>query len=182
MDNYLETERLILREFLPSDDVGMFELDSNPELHKYIGNNPIQTIEEARAIIKTVRQQYLDNGIGRLAAIEKSSGEFIGWSGLKFIKEYENNHINFYDVGYRLIPKFWGKGYATESAKAAISYGFTKLNLVDIIGSANIENVKSRRALEKCGLKFVEKFMWKNIHCDWLKITKEEWEKKISYE
>jgi RimJ/RimL family protein N-acetyltransferase len=173
----IETERLFLREFLPSDDNDFFEMDSNPEVHKYLGNNPIQSIEQAHEVIANIRQQYIDNGIGRWAAIEKVTGNFIGWSGLKFIKEVENNHINFYDVGYRLNLKYWGKGYATESAKAAIHYGFNQLNLNEIIGTANVENIKSRRALEKCGLKYIEKFMWKDIPCDWLKITKEEWQK-----
>lgn len=158
-----------------SDDEAMFELDSNHEVHKYLGNNPIKTIEQARAVIEIVCQQYIDNGIGRWATIEKASGNFIGWSGLKFIKEYENNHINFYDVGYRLLPKYWGKGYATEAANAALEYGFNTLKAKEIIGTANEENKASRRALEKCGLKFVEQFMWKEIKCDWLKITKEEW-------
>lgn len=176
MQFYIETERLILRELLPADDAGMFELDANPEVHKYLGNNPIQNIEQARETIKMVRQQYADNGIGRWATIEKSSGEFIGWSGLKYIKEMENNHINFYDLGYRLIPRYWGKGYATESCKAALEFGFNTMNLTEIIGTVNQENKASRRALEKCGLKFVEQFMWKDIQCDWLKITKEEWE------
>lgn len=174
----VETERLILRELLPTDDVGIFELDSDPLVHKYLGENPIQTIEQARETIASVRQQYIDNGIGRWAAIEKETGNFIGWSGLKFIKEYENNRINFYDVGYRLIPKYWGKGYATESAKAAIRYGFEQLQLTEIIGSANVENTRSRGALEKCGLTYVEQFYWKDIKCDWLQITKEEWLKQ----
>src|SRR5918993_1172509 len=97
----IETERLILREFLPSDDEGMFELDSNPEVHKYLGENPSHTIEQAREMIANIRQQYAENGIGRWAAIEKETGNFIGWSGLKFIREYENNRIHYYDVGYR---------------------------------------------------------------------------------
>jgi RimJ/RimL family protein N-acetyltransferase len=176
----IETERLILREFRETDLEDFFEMDSNPEVHKYLGNNPVKTVEQTREVIVNIRKQYIENGIGRWAAIEKSSGNFIGWSGLKFIREYENNHINFYDVGYRLSPEYWGKGYATESAKAAIEYGFTKINMNEIIGSANIENKASRRALEKCGLKFIEHFMWKDIKCDWLKITKEEWfEKKL---
>lgn len=175
MKFYIETERLILRDLLKTDEEGMFELDADPKVHTYLGNSPINTIEEARHYIDIVQQQYKDNGIGRWAVIEKSSNEFIGWSGLKFIKEYENNQINFYDVGYRLKPKFWNKGYATESAKAAIKYGFETLNLQEIFGSANIDNIKSRRALEKCGLKFIEKFTWKDIPCDWLKITKEDW-------
>lgn len=172
----VETERLILRELLPTDAEGMFELDSDKEVHKYLGNNPTQTIEQASDVIALVRKQYEENGIGRWAVIEKASGNFVGWSGLKYIREYENNQINFYDVGYRLIPKYWGKGYATESARAAIAYGFKRFQMNEIIGSANVANVRSRRALEKCGLKYVEQFMWKDILCDWLKITREEWE------
>lgn len=171
----IETERLILRDLLLTDEAALFEMDSNKEVHKYLGNKPSTSILQSREMIQNIRQQYADNGIGRWAVIEKETGKFIGWSGLKF-KEFENNHINFYDVGYRLHPKYWGKGYATESAKAALEYGFSTMNLNEIIGIANIENKASRGALEKCGLTFVEKFMWeKDIQCDWLKITKEEW-------
>lgn len=173
----IETDRLILRELVPSDDTGMFELDSDALVHQYLGGNTIERIEQAREVIGLIRQQYCDNGIGRWAMIEKASGDFVGWSGLKFIREYENNHINFYDVGYRLIPRYWGKGYATESAKAAICYGFEKLGATEIFGSVNVGNKQSRKVLEKCGLAFVEKFYWKDIDCDWLKISKVQWEK-----
>lgn len=91
----LETERLILRQLVPSDDIGMFELDSNPEVHKYLGNKPVTNIEECRSIIESVQKQYLENGIGRWAMIEKSSGNFTGWTGLKFIKDKINNHVDF---------------------------------------------------------------------------------------
>ena len=174
----IETERLLLRELLPTDAEAMFELDSNPEVHTYLGNQPITTIEQACEVIANIQQQYRENGIGRWATIEKSTGNFMGWSGLKFIREYENNHIHFYDVGYRLMPKYWGKGYATEAAKAAIRHGFEKMELTEIIGSAKVDNVRSRRALEKCGLTFVEQFYWKDIKCDWLKITKADWQKQ----
>jgi RimJ/RimL family protein N-acetyltransferase len=70
---YIETERLIMRDLLLSDDDGMFELDSDPEVHRFIGNKPVQTIEESRKVIDIIRQQYEDNGIGRLAVIEKSA-------------------------------------------------------------------------------------------------------------
>ncbi len=175
----LETQRLILRELELDDVAGMFELDSDKLVHKYLGETPITTMEQASNTIEVVRKQYVNSGIGRWATIEKLSGNFIGWSGLKFITETENNQVNFYDVGYRLIPKYWGKGYATEAAKAALQYGFTTMNLQEIIGSANVENKASRKALEKCGLKFVEQFYWKNIHCDWLKINKEEWKNRL---
>ncbi len=177
MNTVIETERLILRALQPTDVVGFFEMDSNREVHQYLGNSPIKTMEQALENINNIIQQYKDNGIGRWAVIEKSSGHFIGWSGLKLITTEVNNHVNFYDVGYRLHPNFWGKGYATESAKAAIAYGFTQMNLTEIIGIADTKNVQSRRALEKCGLRFIENFefpLW-TTSCDWLRISKEEW-------
>ncbi len=176
----IETERLILRDLQETDDKGMFELDSNPVVHRYLGNKPITSIEQARNVIAGIRNQYADNGIGRWAAIEKSSGNFIGWSGLKFITTIENNRTHFHDVGYRFIPKYWGKGYATESAKAALQYGFNTLKLEEIIGTCHEENKASRRALEKCGLQFVEKFMHEDINCDWLRISKQEWENLLN--
>ena len=172
----IETERLILRELLPADDEGMFELDSDPEVHLYLGNQPVKSIEEARAIIQSVRQQYIDNGIGRWAVIEKSSGNFVGWTGLKLIRELTNNHIDFYDVGYRLIKKYWGKGYATESAKVSLKYGFEQLKLNEIFGITHVDNMKSRKALEKCGLTYIETFERNGIPCNWFRITKEEWD------
>ena len=81
---YAETERLILREVLDSDLEGFFELDSNPEVHKYLGKKPIKTKEQSREAIQFIRNQYKERGIGRFAAVEKSSGDFIGWTGLKF--------------------------------------------------------------------------------------------------
>jgi RimJ/RimL family protein N-acetyltransferase len=116
--------------------------------------------------------------------IEKSSGNFIGWSGLKYMQQTTNGKINFHEVGYRLLQKHWGKGYATESAKAAVNYGFEEMKLNEIYGITNVENINSRKVLEKCGLTFIETFVWEgwnNIECNWLKITKEEWENRNTY-
>ena len=73
------------------------------------------------------------------------------------------------------MQKYWGNGFATETAKAAIKYGFKTLGANEIFGSVHVENTQSRKVLEKCGLIFTEKFYWKDLPCDWLKITKEDW-------
>lgn len=175
MKFHIETERLILRELRITDLKSWFEMDSNTEVHKYLGNQPVKKMEQIEYAFQSIQQQYAENGIGRWATIEKSTGNFIGWSGLKFIREEENNQIDFYDVGYRLSPEYWGKGYATESCKAALEFGFNTLNLCEIIGIVNEDNNASKKVLEKCGLKFVEKSMWTEIQCDWMKISKDEW-------
>jgi ribosomal-protein-alanine N-acetyltransferase len=172
MTIFAETERFILRELLSSDDTGIFELDSNKDVHRYLGKKPIQNIEEARKVIDFIRQQYVDNGIGRWAIIEKKTNDFVGWTGLKFVREKINNHSDFYDLGYRLIPKFWRQGIATETAKASVDYGLNKLNLNSIYGMADVDNKASINVLQKAGLKFIETFNYEGAECAWLSILK----------
>jgi [ribosomal protein S5]-alanine N-acetyltransferase len=155
---FVETERLILRELILSDAEGMFELDSDPEVQRFLGNNPVTDIAQSHDVIEFVRQQYKENGIGRWAMVEKSSGDFMGWTGLKLFTQEVNGHINYYDVGYRLIPRYWGKGYATESAIASVDYGFRELKAKEIIGTVDPQNFASKKVLEKAGLRYVETF------------------------
>ncbi len=169
MKTSIETERLLLRELLPTDDAGMFELDSNPEVHIYLGNNPVKSIEESREAIANIRQQYLENGIGRWAVILKETGEFIGWSGLKLEKNV-NGHETFYDLGYRFIQKHWGKGYAFETAKAFVDFGFNEMNLPVINAYADFDNLGSRKVLEKVGMQFVNSFEYDGVEEVWYEI------------
>lgn len=171
----IETPRLLMRELLPGDEHGMFELDNDPEVHRYLGNNPVKTIEESRNIISFIRQQYIDNGIGRWAVIEKENGNFIGWSGLKFMKETVNGHTNYHDVGYRLMPAYWGKGYATESARAALKYAFMTMNLNAVYGTTLSGNKASQKALLKCGLHYINSYDYKGDEALWYKIDKASW-------
>lgn len=183
MKFYIETERLILREVLESDVEGMYQLDSDPEVHKYLGNKPIKTKEQAKKAINFIRQQYEQFGIGRFAAIEKESGDFIGWSGLKFNsgeKESLNGKQDFYDVGYRFIPRFWGKGYATESALVALDYGFKVKQYEIIAGIALIDNIGSNKVLRKIGLKHKEDFVYEDTKASWYELNKQDYEKTVS--
>ena len=183
MQFYLETERLILRDLLETDVDGIFELDSDPIVHKYLGNNPIKTKEKAAKIIQFVQQQYKNLGIGRFAAIEKSSGDFIGWSGLKLNtgeKEALNGKTEFYDIGYRFIPRYWGKGYATESSLAIMDFGFNQLKIKTICGAAETANLASNKVLQKIGLKFINEFTYDNVLCNWYELNKEDYAKTMS--
>ena len=172
MEIFAETERLILRELLPIDRNSLFAIDSDPEVHIYLGNNPVENIEKIDDNIKFIRKQYVDNGIGRWAVIEKSTNNFIGWAGLKLIRELTNNHIDYYELGYRLNKSYWGKGFATESAKASLQYGFNTLNLNKIYAIADSKNVASRNVIEKIGLKYIETFTNNDTDHDWFEIHK----------
>ena len=148
---FVETERLILRELVPEDAERMFLLDSNPEVMRYLGRNTVTKVEESSEIIEKIRKQYRENGIGRWAVVEKSSNLLIGWSGLKFLTEEINGFKNVYELGYRFLPESWGKGYASESARASLNYGFNILDVEVIYASATIDNDGSNHVLRKLG-------------------------------
>ena len=87
MKIFIETERLILREIMPIDEDAMWEMDSDPMVHQYLGNKPVTHIDQIREAMQYIRQQYLDNGIGRWAMVDKNTNNFLGWTGLKLVKE-----------------------------------------------------------------------------------------------
>lgn len=168
MDIIYQTDRLILRSILPSDDQGMFQLDSDPEVHRHLGGRTVESIDESRKIIERVQKQYHDFKIGRWAVIEKSSNSFIGWSGLKYCQKKENGHINYYDLGYRFIRSAWGKGYATESSWPAIQHAFKVLKLPVLYASTVKDNLASRRVLEKLGFVFTNLYNDSDFgECSW---------------
>lgn len=173
MEFYIETERLILRALRLTDLEGMFQLDSDPEVHRYLGNKPVKTKEESKKILQGVINQYKERGIGRWAAIEKRSGNFIGWSGLRLNTEFNmNGFTSYYDIGYRLLKPYWGKGYATESGKAALNYAFNVMQLPVLYATTEIGNQASHNALLKIGLHYVEDFYFEveQLNLRWYKI------------
>lgn len=167
---YLETQRLILRKFEETDAERLFLLDSDPEVMKYIGVPPLSDITESENVIKMIQQQYLDNGVGRLAVIEKESGLLIGWSGLKLITQEINDYNNIYDLGYRFIPEYWGKGYALESAKASLDFGFNDLKAETIYAHAHSENEGSNYILRKLGFEKTGEFTEPDGICFWYEL------------
>ncbi|WP_199118985.1 GNAT family N-acetyltransferase [Pedobacter sp. ASV28] len=176
MDNLMiETDRFLIRPLIAEDATGIFELDSNPKVHVHLGKKPIQTLEEAENTVKFIQKQYEDLGIGRWAIIDKETNDFIGWTGFKYITSPVNGHVNYYDIGYRLIERYWGKGIATETALASLKYAFEVLNLNIVYGICDVKNTASKNTLLKCGLKLKETFNYEGSPHYWFYITGEEW-------
>lgn len=171
----LETERLILRKLEEADAERMFLMDSRPEVMKYIGIPPLTDIRETENIITIIRQQYEDHDVGRLAVIEKESGLLIGWSGLKFLTQEVNGYKNVYDLGYRFLPEYWGKGYASESAKASLDFGFNGLKIDTIYAHAHSQNHASNHVLEKLGFVKTGKFSEPDGICFWYELNRKNY-------
>lgn len=174
----IETERLILRELEYTDDQDLFEMDSDPEVHLYIENNPVKSIDEIRTVIGMLKIQYKENGIARWAVVDKLTNECVGWSGLKYFNQPLNNHNNFYDLGYRFKKKHWGKGFATESSSAILDFGFRNFNVEKIFAITDPKNENSKKVLNKLGFEFQETFDYEGDPTDWFELKKVTWENK----
>jgi ribosomal-protein-alanine N-acetyltransferase len=172
MPETFESERLLFRELLPADEDSLFEMDSDPDVHRYLGNTPVQSMDEIKTAIAMIRKQYQENGVARMAVILKETGEFIGWAGLKLITYELNGHTNHYDLGYRFMKKHWGKGYATEAARAFVEYGFTVMQLPAIYAYADAGNVNSLAVLAKAGLRQAGTFDDDGTASIWYEIRK----------
>lgn len=172
----LKTNRLIIREFLPRDAEGMFEMDSNPRVHRYLGNRPVNSLKECEDVIKRIRQEYIDKGIGRWAVVEKESGEFVGWTGFKENTMEINGQRGLVDLGYRFKETAWGIGYATETAMECMRYAFQHLKYNPIYGMADVRNDASNRILQKIGMKYVNEFEFDGAPHYFYAIRKSDWD------
>jgi RimJ/RimL family protein N-acetyltransferase len=170
--DYIHTKRLVLRPLSESDAFELFILDSDPEVMRFLGNKPVMDLNVVHNNLKNVVQQYIDFGIGRWAVVEKETGLFAGWAGLKFIDKLTNGHTDFYDVGYRLKPQFWGKGYATEATEAWIDYAKETLQLNELFAITHIDNYASQNVLKKCGFEQKNRFLdtLYQVECYWWRL------------
>ena len=145
----LETDRLLLREYVEDDAEAFFRLNSDPEVLRFVPDKRLLNVEQARQIlVDHPIADYRKYGFGRGACILKSTGEQIGFAGLKYLEEFGE-----VDVAFRLMRTHWGLGLATEAALASVRFGFADLALKQIIGLVMPENIASVRVLEKTGLR-----------------------------
>ena len=141
-----------MREFSVEDAASMFELNSDPEVLQFTGDKAFGSLEHARIFLENY-DQYALHGFGRWAVIQKSTGNFIGWCGLKYSATTDE-----VDIGFRFFKAVWNQGFATEAAEKCIQLGFEKFRIKRIIGRAMEANIASVKVLEKLGLRYLKSF------------------------
>lgn len=147
----LETERLILSELTPADAPFMYELLTMPNWIKFIGDRGIRNIEDARNYLTNrIIPTYKDLGFGFYKVELKSDGTTIGTCGI-----VKRPTLDDVDIGFGFLDRFTGKGYAYEAAKATLNYAIDTLNIPRIIAITDPNNIRSKKLLEKIGLKYV---------------------------
>ena len=145
-----ETERLIIRHFELRDIEHAYQMNLDKEVSRYTGDGGVVDRNEIERRIKDhVLGDYKKHGYGRFAVELKSTGEFIGFTGLKYLEDMDE-----VDIGFRFKRAHWGKGIATESVLPCLEYGFNVLKLKRIIAMVLPENIGSVNVLKKIGMTY----------------------------
>ncbi len=147
-DFALRTARQILRRMTPDDAQDLYDLNADPMVLRWLFEEPLASVEAARAFLEEYRHVYDREGFARFAAIDASTGSFLGWCGLRRQPEGD------VDLGYRYKRAAWGHGYATEAALASVRFGFDHAALDRIVARAHVDNAASIRVMQKIGMRF----------------------------
>lgn len=145
----LQTERLIMRELRDEDVAPAHRMFTDPEVMRYIGRFPHSSIEQTRQKLSSNQRLFPEQGGVRWAITLRERDAFIGSCGhWRLMKEHRRS-----EIGYDLLPEYWGKGIMTEALRAALRFGFVSLQLHSTEAQIDPENQRSRQVLERLGFR-----------------------------
>ena len=145
----LETERLYLRQWTEADRAPFAKLNADERVMEFFPR-PLSRAESDERVDK-IQQAFAQRGWGWWAVEVKGKHRFIGFVGLN-IPSADLPFNPCVETGWRLDAPYWGQGYATEAARAALSLGFETLKLDKIVAFATLDNVRSQAVMKKLGM------------------------------
>jgi ribosomal-protein-alanine N-acetyltransferase len=146
----LRTPRLILRPWRDEDVEPFAAMNADPRVMEHFPS--LMDREQTEAMVARIRTHFAAHGFGPWAVEVPGAASFIGFTGI-FHVPFEAYFTPAIEVGWRLTPAHWGQGYATEAAQAVLQHGFERLALPEIVAYTVPANVRSRRVMEKLGMK-----------------------------
>ncbi|WP_459248901.1 GNAT family N-acetyltransferase [Streptomyces youssoufiensis] len=160
VDVFVRTERLTLRRFTAADVENLVALDSDPRVMRFLTGEPTPRAVIENEVLPKILLDYRLGPAGRWAAVERATGSFLGWLSLQ---PPADGSVTDVELGYRLKASAWGRGLATEGARALIDKGFAELGVQRVWAETMAVNTASRRVMEKAGLRYVRTF---HVHFD----------------
>ncbi len=145
----ISTERLILRQWQQGDLQTFAQLNADPRVMEYFPS--VKTIEESAKEYEAILEHFKKHGYGWWAVSETNKMNFIGFIGLRYI-DFPASFTPAVEIAWKIAYDYWGKGYATEGANAALKYGFEVLKLQEIISLTSIPNVRSQVVMKRIGM------------------------------
>lgn len=152
---YIETDRLLLRQYKQTDLDDFIRLNSDPEVMRYFLNT--KTAAESEEMLLKLQDNLEANGYGVFAVEEKATQKFIGFIGFNRF-EFDVDFAPAMEVLWRLLPEFWNKGYASEGAKACLHFAEDRLNLERVYAFTTLPNKASEQVMIKNGMTYVKNF------------------------
>jgi 3-dehydroquinate dehydratase/shikimate dehydrogenase len=146
----LRTERLVLRPWRTDDRPPFAALNADPQVMEWFPSTMLR--EESNALVDRIEQRFREQGWGLWAVELPGTAPFIGFIGLS-----PADSILGYpcvEVGWRLAAAFWGHGYATEGARAALLFAFDRLELDEVVSFTSVGNARSRRVMSRIGMTY----------------------------
>ncbi len=169
----IETERLLLRPLHDGDWHGLQRTYGDPEVMTWIGT-AAHDLASTAAAVGRMSMHWRLLGYGMFAVQERASGEMVGRVGLMLHPDWPLDGPKV-EVGWTFQRSAWGRGYATEGAKASLAYGFDVLDLPQIFSMTRPDNVRSRAVMERCGLTQrgeIDFHGWRQVH---YAIDRQDW-------
>ncbi|MBO1198856.1 GNAT family N-acetyltransferase [Staphylococcus simiae] len=155
---YAETEHLILRDWQESDLLPFQQMNANYQVRKYFPS--LLSYRRSELDLRTMDNMIKDHGIGLFAVEYKANRQWIGFIGLNYIPDYSDypfSELPLYEIGWRLLPEYWGQGLATEGAQAVINLA-REHHIGDIYSFTAQANQASIRVMEKLGMHYYDHF------------------------
>lgn len=168
----IETRRLLLRGWRDEDLEPYARMCADPEVMRFIGAGSTLSRDQAGEQVSRFVRDWEERGFGLWALEERGSGAFAGFAGLAFQEDWPEGGYKT-EVGWRLDRPFWGRGLATEAARACVDHGLGNLGLGRIISIIQPENAASRRVAEKAGLDLRGETRWRSSRVVWYAIDRE---------
>jgi RimJ/RimL family protein N-acetyltransferase len=163
----VETARLRLRMLRPEDLDDLAALFADPEVMKYVADGKPTSREETRKALDSIIQHWRRHGFGRWAVEDKTTGEFVGFGGLRSL-------FGVPEVVYHFATRHWGNGLATELGRASLRYGFETHRFARIVAIAKPGNAASIRVMEKLGMRYEKDAIYYGIDVTQYEINRED--------
>lgn len=154
---FIETNRLILREWKAADYNLFAQINADAEVMKYFPST-LNTEQTLRLVEERIKPHFHTYGYGVYATELKSIHKFIGFCGFMH-PQFESFFTPCVEIGWRIDKIFWNNGYATEAAKACLHYGFNSLKFREVYSFTSVHNLASEKVMQKIGMQKIGTFM-----------------------
>ena len=149
----LRTDRLLLRGWRDDDLDALVDINADPGVMRHILDGSVRDRRQSADGLRKMMRDWDERGFGLFAVESRETGALLGWAGFA-VPEFLPEVLPAMEIGWRLSRAWWGHGYATEAAAAALRFGFTDRGLDRVVSIRHVDNQRSARVMAKIGLRY----------------------------